>query len=73
MALFAGDSGFEIYRRLITQAEAAVKPGGGLMMELGYRSLDGVREMLAVRWTDILVVSDLAGLPRVIAATLRAD
>lgn len=72
LALFAGDSGFEIYRRLITQAEAAVKPGGSLMMELGYRSLEGVREMLAARWTDILVVSDLAGLPRVIAATLRA-
>lgn len=71
IALFAGDSGFEIYRRLISEAEIAVKHGGRLMMELGYRSLDGVREMLAARWTDILVVSDLAGLPRVIAATLR--
>ncbi|MBV8570987.1 MAG: peptide chain release factor N(5)-glutamine methyltransferase [Acidobacteriaceae bacterium] len=70
-ALFAGDSGFEIYRRLIAEAELAVKPGGCLMLELGYRSLEGVRDMLAARWTDILVVSDLAGLPRVIAATLR--
>ncbi len=71
VALFAGDSGFEIYERLIAQAERAVAPGGRVMMELGYRSLEGVREMLSSRWTDILVVSDLAGLPRVIAATLR--
>ena len=70
LALFAGNTGFEIYRRLITAATAALKPGGCLMMELGYRSLDGVREMLPANWTGIEVISDLAGLPRVIAATL---
>jgi release factor glutamine methyltransferase len=71
VALFAGASGFEIYERLIAQAEVAIASGSRLMMELGYRSLDGVRNMLATRWTDILVVSDLAGFPRVLAATLR--
>ncbi len=68
VALFAGDSGLEIYRRLITGAAQVIKPGGRLMMELGYQSLAGVQELLA-RWTDIQVVSDLAGWPRVIAAT----
>ncbi len=38
-------------------------------MELGYRSLDGVREMLADSWIDMDVLSDLAGLPRVLGAT----
>ena len=70
IALFADDSGYAIYRRLITQAEVAIKPGGRLLMELGYRSLDAVREMLAARWRDLEVVSDLAGWPRVIGATL---
>src|SRR5690349_5040472 len=70
LALFAGQSGIEIYHGLIAGAVSAVKPGGRLMMELGYRSLDGVREILAPQWTDIEVISDLAGLPRVIAATL---
>jgi hypothetical protein len=37
---------------------------------LGYRSLDGVKEMLAARWDDFEVVHDLAGWPRVIGATL---
>jgi release factor glutamine methyltransferase len=72
LALFAGDTGFEIYRRLIAGAEIALKPGGRLMMELGYQSLDGVREMLAARWTGIEVVSDLAGWPRVIGASCNA-
>ena len=72
VALFAGDSGLEIYQRLIAAAAVCLKAGGRLMMELGYRSLEPVRRMLAANWTDIQVISDLAGLPRVIAATLRA-
>ena len=70
VALFAGDTGFEIYRRLIAQACSAVKAGGRLYFELGYRSLDGVKEILATaRWGDFEVISDLAGWPRVIGAT----
>ena len=72
VALFAGDSGLEIYQRLIAAAAVCLKAGGRLMMELGYRSLEPVCEMLAPNWTDIQVTSDLAGLPRVIAASLRA-
>lgn len=71
VALFAGDTGFEIYRRLIAQAALAVRPGGRLYFELGYRSLDGVRQMLADLWDDLEVVHDLAGWPRVIGATLK--
>ena len=68
IALFAGETGLEIYRQLIEQAEIVVKQGGQLMMELGYQSLSGVREMLADGWTEIDVVHDLAGWPRVIMA-----
>ena len=70
VALFAGRSGFEIYQRLIRSAEMVVKPSGRMLMELGYRSLAGVRDMLSPRWHAIEVISDLAGLPRVIGATL---
>jgi release factor glutamine methyltransferase len=69
VALFAGETGFEIYRHLTAQAALVVRRGGRLLMELGYRSLDGVREMLSPSWVDIEVISDLAGLPRVIGAT----
>ena len=69
VALFAGDSGLEIYRRLLAGARQVLQPGGRLMMELGYQSLTDVRGLLQAAWTDIEVVSDLAGWPRVIAAT----
>lgn len=70
LALFAEEDGFEIYRRLIAGAETAVKSGGRVLLELGYQSLGQVQEMLTPRWSDISVVSDLAGIPRVIGATL---
>jgi release factor glutamine methyltransferase len=72
IALFAGDSGFEIYQRLTADAIVVLRPGGRLMMELGYQSLTGVRDMLAEAWCDFEVISDLAGLPRVLAATLKS-
>ncbi len=70
IALFAGNSGFEIYERLIDGASVVLKAGGRLLMELGYQSLTTVREMLSPGWHDIEVISDLAGWPRVIGATL---
>lgn len=70
IALFAGDSGFEIYERLLAAANIVLKPGGRLIMELGYQSLNTVRGMLTPGWCDIEVISDLAGWPRVIGATL---
>jgi release factor glutamine methyltransferase len=69
LALFSGDTGFEIYQRLVRAAALTVKPGGRLLMELGYQLLEGVRRMLAAHWTEIEVLSDLAGLPRVVGAT----
>lgn len=68
VALFAGDSGLEIYERLIAEAAVVVRPGGSLMMELGYQSLEAVRVLLKRDWADIKTIFDLANLPRVIIA-----
>ena len=68
VALFGGPSGLEIYERLIPEARRVLRPGGWLLLELGYNSLDPVREMLGSQWSEITVQSDLAGLPRVLAA-----
>lgn len=68
VALFAGNTGLEIYDRLIQQAAGVVRPGGEIMMELGYQSLAGVRDMLAAKWRGINVIHDLAGWPRVVTA-----
>ncbi len=65
VALYGGDDGLEIYRRLIPEAHRLLAPGGWLIMEIGYTLGDAVRDML-VAWTDIEIRTDLAGLPRVI-------
>ncbi len=36
LALFAGDDGLEVYRRLIPAAFAALTPGGFIALEIGY-------------------------------------
>jgi release factor glutamine methyltransferase len=68
VALFAGPSGLEIYQRLIAGASRVLRPGGFLLLELGYNSLEPVRAMLSAAWAGIAVEHDLAGLPRVLAA-----
>jgi release factor glutamine methyltransferase len=71
VALYGGESGNEIYARLIEQATGAVRSGGQLMMELGYRSVDFAVPRLQAHWTSIQVLDDLAGLPRVVVAERR--
>ena len=70
VALFAGPTGLEIYERLIAGAVRVLRPHGWLLLELGYNSLDPVRAMLESGWTDIAVMHDLAGFPRVLATRL---
>jgi release factor glutamine methyltransferase len=67
VALFAGPTGFEMYERIVTAATRVLRPGGSLVMELGFGSLEGVRGLLAA-WKDVEVTPDLAGIQRVIAA-----
>jgi release factor glutamine methyltransferase len=69
VALFSGETGFEIYERIVAGARRVLKPGGTLAMELGFRSQSRVVEMLA-GWREIDVTPDLAGIPRVVTAAL---
>jgi release factor glutamine methyltransferase len=68
VALFGGDSGNEIYARLVEQAARVLKPGGLLGLELGFGSVDAVRDMVATEWQDVEIMDDLAGIPRVLTA-----
>ena len=65
VALFGGEDGLAVYRRLIPEAHRLLRPGGWLMMELGEASAAG--EMCA-GWTGVEIVNDLAGIPRVMVA-----
>jgi release factor glutamine methyltransferase len=66
-ALFAGADGLDIYRRLVPQAEDALKREGLLAMEIGYGQREAMRFLLA-RWKDVRFVDDLEQIPRVVLA-----
>jgi release factor glutamine methyltransferase len=68
-ALFGGEEGYELYGALVPQAAEHLKPGGLLVLELGYNSLPAVEPLFdRDDWVNVGVTKDLAGIPRVIAA-----
>lgn len=68
-ALFGGEEGYELYGELIPQAAEHLKPGGLLVLELGYNSLPAVEPLLdRTDWLNVNVTKDLSGISRVIAA-----
>ncbi|MBI4460022.1 MAG: peptide chain release factor N(5)-glutamine methyltransferase [Acidobacteria bacterium] len=68
-AVFAGESGREVYSKLVPQAGQALRSGGYLVLELGYDSQDWVRGLLEPpQWDEIQWLPDLAGIVRVVTA-----
>lgn len=66
-ALVAGPSGLEVYQRLVPQAWRALRPGGWLILEIGYRAGAAVRGLLAA-WAEIEVRRDWQDWERVVVA-----
>ncbi len=68
-ALFGGVEGYELYGALIPSAAQYLKPGGLLVLELGYNSLSAVEPLLdCSNWANVAITTDLAGISRVISA-----
>ena len=69
LALFAGDDGLDIYRRLIPGAFAALVPGGFVALEIGFGQSPVIAALLADSGFDqIEFVPDLQNIPRVASA-----
>jgi release factor glutamine methyltransferase len=67
VAVFGGEQGLDIYRRLIPQAWGRLKPGGWLLMEIGFSIEVQVKALLG-DWSEVSAVPDLQGIPRVVMA-----
>ncbi len=69
LALFAGEDGLDVYRRLIPAAFAVLVPGGFLALEIGFSQADSVKNLLAeAGFADVEFMADLQGIPRVASA-----
>jgi release factor glutamine methyltransferase len=62
------ERGDEIYRRLFAQALRVLRPGGHVVVEIGYNKRDVVVALLGSGWAEVEVRPDLAGIPRVVSA-----
>ena len=69
MALEAGEDGLVFYRALAEHYRQALRPGGALVLEIGWQQKDAVAALLADNgWTEIECRKDLGGNDRCILA-----
>lgn len=73
LALDGGEDGLDFYRRIIDEAPQFLKPGGLLMMEMGYGQGNPIRNIFEKRgnFEIIEIVKDYNGIERVIVAKLK--
>lgn len=67
-ALFAGEDGLSLIGRLLAQAPAHLRPGGGLLLEIGYGQAEAVLALAQASFpaAHLALHPDLAGIPRVL-------
>ena len=69
LALFGGDDGYEIYRRLIPASFERLSDGGYLLLELGAGQAGEVERLAAkAGFLTETIIEDLQGIPRCLAA-----
>jgi release factor glutamine methyltransferase len=66
-AVFAGPSGMDVIERLIPAAQAALHPGGCLVMEISGTIVERVRALMS-GLEDFEIIRDLQSIPRVVRA-----
>ena len=69
MALEAGEDGLVFYRALAQHYRQALRPGGALVLEIGWQQRQAVTDLLAENgWADIECRKDYGGNDRCIIA-----
>jgi release factor glutamine methyltransferase len=70
LALFAGDDGLDIYRRIIEKADLFLKPDAALMLEIGYAQGPAVTDLLEQTgaFAEIRIEKDFHDNDRIVTA-----
>lgn len=72
LALDGGPDGLDAFRRIISWANGALKPGGAVAFELHETCLEHAADIAAaLGFADVAIANDLAGRPRVLTARKR--
>lgn len=72
VALSDGGDGLSIVKRIIHGAPSFLKPGGWLLIEIGFSQAGEVRKMVAAEtWESLDILPDLQGIPRMVVVQLR--
>jgi release factor glutamine methyltransferase len=71
LALVGGLTGLEIYQRLLPQALRFLKPGGTLIIEIGYTMQASITELFDSAWNLESIRDDFSGIPRIVVAQKR--
>ena len=71
IALYAGEDGLDVYRRIIEKIDPFLKPDAALMLEIGYAQGPPVRELLQQSecFSKITIEKDFHNNDRIVAAT----
>jgi release factor glutamine methyltransferase len=71
LALTPGGDGLSVIRRLISEAPRYLKPGGHLLIEIGFDQHERVAALIVPSvWTLLDIRRDLQGIPRTVALRL---
>jgi release factor glutamine methyltransferase len=70
IALDGGPDGLEVIRRLISTAPAHLRPGGALLIEVGFSQADfASKQLMSSNYRDLVTLPDAEGIPRVVGGT----
>jgi release factor glutamine methyltransferase len=72
VALTPGGDGLSVIRRLVAEAPEFLKPGGHLLLEIGFNQHERVAALIdPAVWTLLDIHRDLQGIPRTVALRLN--
>lgn len=69
IAVTDGSTGLTIIERIVAGSPTFLKPGGHILMEIGFSQADAVRALFdTVSWASVEILPDLQGIPRTVVA-----
>jgi release factor glutamine methyltransferase len=72
-ALTDGADGLSIIERIVCEAPEFLKPGGYLLLEVGFGQAEEVKSMFAAEiWSAVELIPDLQSIPRVVKGSLMS-